>query len=437
MTAVARPFARCSLGLLFPHCHPNHIEKFRQLGAMQRKDTWLKVALTITVLFFFFKQGKCQSSYTQASKYTGALNLDRISTQFKGYRCAFVTHAASVNFDRATGKEVHTLDLARRAGMDVSLIFSPEHGFAASYSAGELINGEKVEGLGIPIVSLYGSHKKPTSSDLEEVDVVVFDLQDVGVRFYTYISTLTYVMEACRENDIPLVVLDRPNPFANVVDGPILEKEYSSFVGMHPVPVLYGMTIGEYALMVKGEGWIPQSDKLNLYVIPCKEYNRQEVQFSYPPSPNLQNAHAVSLYPSLCFFEATPVSIGRGTEAPFEVIGAPWMDEENFSFIPRSMPSAQNPKFRNQECHGIDLRELPFEARSGLDLRFLENAFREYQSKGLEEGSPFFDAFMSKLSGGNSIEQGFRNGLSSFEIQASWKPGIMVFKMTRAKYLLY
>jgi len=424
-----------------PHCQPSHIEKNRHLEPMQRKDTWLAGAVGI-VLYIFLPisaQGQGYTPYLRGAEHTGALQLEVLKEAQDTLRYALVAHAASLNFDSKKKRLYNTVERARKLHLNVVKIFSPEHGFTGSFSAGEHVEDEAVDGVKIPMVSLYGSHKKPTAEDLADVDAVLFDLQDVGVRFYTYISTLTYVMEACAEFNKPLIVLDRPNPFANVVDGPVLDTAFTSFVGLHPVPVLYGMTMGEYAQMVKGEGWIRGADSLQLHVIPCVDYHREPVSFpdEAPPSPNLPNAHAIALYPSLCFFEATPVSVGRGTDAPFEWLGAPWMDSTGFSFVPMPNTGATSPKFQGETCQGWDLRETPIHPEQGLQLNFLHDVYHAYADQGWDSLPAFFTSFMDKLAGGTSLEDALLAGQTVQEIQASWQPGLEAFMQIRSRYLLY
>lgn len=372
-------------------------------------------------------------------EHTGALRLEEFKTAPDTLRYALVAHAASLNYDAKKKRLYNTVERAKKLNLQVVKIFSPEHGFTGSFSAGEHVEDEEVDGVKIPMISLYGSHKKPTAEDLADVDVVLFDLQDVGVRFYTYISTLTYVMEACAEFRKPLVVLDRPNPFANVVDGPVLDTNYRSFVGLHPVPVLYGLTIGEYAQMVKGEGWIPGADSLQLSVIPCPDYFREPVYFpkEAPPSPNLPNAHAIALYPSLCFFEATPVSVGRGTDSPFEHFGAPWLDSTGYAFVPQPNAGASSPKFEGERCQGWDLRNVVYQPEFGLDLQYLHSAYHAYVHLGLDTVKPFFTSFMDKLAGGTTLEDALVAGWSISEIQESWKAEIRAYESIRSRYLLY
>ena len=441
MTVDAKTFETEARVLRRPHCQPSHIEKNRHLEPMQRKDTWLVGAVGIVFSFFFPISALSQgyTAYLKGAEHTGALQLEVLQEAPDTLRYALVAHAASLNYDSKRKRLYNTVERARKLHLNVVKIFSPEHGFTGSYSAGEHVEDEEVDGVKIPMVSLYGAHKKPTAEDLADVDVVLFDLQDVGVRFYTYISTLTYVMEACAEFNKPLIVLDRPNPFANVVDGPVLDTAYTSFVGLHPVPVLYGMTMGEYAQMVKGEGWIREADSLQLRVIPCMDYHREPVSFpdEAPPSPNLPNAHAIALYPSLCFFEAAPVSVGRGTEAPFEWLGAPWIDSTGFSFVPMPNAGASAPKFQGATCHGWDLRSTPIHPEQGLQLTYLHDVYHAYMDQGGDSLPAFFTSFLDKLAGGTSLEEALVGGQTVEEIQASWQSDLAAFKELRSRYLLY
>ncbi len=254
--------------------------------------------------------------------------------------------------------QTHLVDNLLSVGIDIKVIFSPEHGFRNMADAGEKIDDGKDPATGISLVSLYGSHLKPTTDDLKGIDVVIFDIQDVGARFYTYISTLHYILEACAENHVKCLVLDRPNPNGFYFDGNILDTAYSSFVGMHPVPVVHGMTVGEYAQMVNGEGWLKGGIKCDLSVIKCKNYDHKSYYIlPVRPSPNLPNQNAVYLYPSICFFEGTSLSLGRGTSFPFQVFGSPELPDRGFSFTPESVPGAKNPPLLGIKCYGTDLRD--------------------------------------------------------------------------------
>lgn len=316
--------------------------------------------------------------------------------------------------------------------MELVKIFVPEHGFRGEANAGEMVKDGKDTRTNLPIVSLYGKNKKPSKEQLAGIDLMLFDLQDVGVRFYTYISTLHYVMEACAEQNIPILVLDRPNPNAHYIDGPVLDPSQKSFVGMHPVPVVYGMTIGEYAQMINGEKWLDKQLRANLKVIPLKNYTHQSVyKLPFKPSPNLPNDTAINLYPSLCFFEGTNVSMGRGTSSQFQVYGSPYLEKTGFSFVPEPNEGDKNPKFNGKVCYGEDLREYP--RLSQLNLSWLKKAFE--QSKNVKV--VFFNNFFDKLAGNTILKQQIISGKSEDEIRASWQPELEKFKKIREKYLLY
>lgn len=314
----------------------------------------------------------------------GAARFDRYIPKLLGARVAVVAHAASVVY--GDGAWVHTVDALRARGVNVVKVFAPEHGFRSVLSAGENVPNGRDESTGLPLVSLYGNHKKPTASDLQDVDVVVFDLQDVGARFYTYISTLTYVMESCAAYRKPLIVLDRPNPNGDRLDGPVMDTvKFKSFVGMHPVPVLYGMTIGEYAEMVHGTGWA-RTQGLNLTVVPLANYRRQPVVLPVPPSPNLRTPEALHAYPSLCFFEGTPVSVGRGTDHPFERYGAPWYERKGtIRFVPTAKSGATDPIFRGDTCFGRKYSPTKRMARAPLDWEPLAEMHRGFLAQLAED----------------------------------------------------
>jgi uncharacterized protein YbbC (DUF1343 family) len=282
---------------------------------------------------------------------------------------------------------------------------------------------------------LYGSNKKPTDQQLQDIDIVIYDIQDVGVRFYTYISTLHYVMEACAENNKQMVVLDRPNPNGHYIDGPVLEPAFKSFVGMHPVPIVYGMTIGEYAMMINGEGWLHNSRRCQLWVIPCKNY-KHKLPYSLPvaPSPNLRTDAAIALYPSLCLFEATTVSVGRGTDKPFEIYGHPQFPALSYQFMPIPTIGAKNPLHLNKICQGIELSQNTAKRSYQLNLNYLITA-----KALLGDTLSFIDqpSFFNRLAGTASLKEQLDKGWSAKEIRATWKPGLDAFLVTRSKYLLY
>jgi len=357
----------------------------------------------------------------------GRLNLYLDS--LRGRRVAIVANQSSV-----IGK-THLVDSLLALGIQIQKVFAPEHGFRGTADAGEKVWSHKDPVTGLPIVSLYGNNKKPRADQLWDVDIVLFDIQDVGVRFYTYISTLHYVMEACAENNKALIVLDRPNPNAHYIDGPMLEKDQVSFIGMHPVPIVYGMTIGEYALMINGEFWLAKNNTCKLYIVPCKNYNhKQKFEIEIPPSPNLRTDLAITLYPSLCFFEATTVSIGRGTERPFEMYGHPHFRKTDFQFIPMPTTGAKEPLWQNKSCNGYDLRSIQRKRAYEINLNWLINARDQ-----LGDSVPFIDQknFFDRLAGTTKLRQQLKEGLSAKEIKNSWKPAIDTFLITRQKYLIY
>ncbi|NND95539.1 MAG: DUF1343 domain-containing protein [Flavobacteriales bacterium] len=333
---------------------------------------------------------------------------------------------------------VHLIDTLIALGVDLKHVYAPEHGFRGDRDAGAHIEDEKDQKTGLPIFSLHGRSKKPSPGSLNGIDVVLFDIQDVGVRFYTYISTLHYVMEACAENGIELIVLDRPNPHASYVDGPVLQREFSSFVGMHPVPVVYGMTIGEYARMILGEKWIEASDDLELKVIPCLNYTHNtEYSLPIPPSPNLPDNSSVILYPSLCFFEGTVVSIGRGTDHPFQVVGHPLFSIGSHSFTPQSNYGAKHPKLEGKSCFGQFLGEGVAEVvqkRKQLDLSYLIG-YHDFLCDKID----FFSErkFFDKLAGTDELRVQLVSGMKEEDIKKTWHSDIEAFKTTRAKYLIY
>lgn len=329
----------------------------------------------------------------------------------------------------------HLVDTLLSRGIRLTKVFAPEHGFRGDADAGEHLANGKDEKTGLPLISLYGKNKKPSPEQLKEVDVVVFDIQDVGVRFYTYISTLHYVMEACAEQNIPLIVLDRPNPNGHYIDGPLLEKKQQSFVGMHPVPVVYGMTIGEYAQMINGESWLAKKDSCELTVIPCENY-RHDLPYALPiaPSPNLRSTQSIALYPSLCLFEGTTVSVGRGTEHPFEWFGHPKFPKTDFSFTPTSSYGSKHPLWENVTCYGLDLRASDSVTSSQFNLVWLIWAKEQLGAK-----KNFIDKpdFFDKLAGTDQLRLMLEANESMEAIRATWEADLGAFKKVRANYLLY
>ncbi len=333
-------------------------------------------------------------------------------------------------------KGQHLVDFLLENKVNVLKVFAPEHGFRGDASAGEAVKSSTDKKTGLPIISLYGNNKKPSAEQLSDIDIVVFDIQDVGARFYTYISTLTYVMEVCAENSKKLVVLDRPNPHGYYVDGPVLKPGFESFVGLHPVPVVHGMTVGEYARMVNGEGWLKNGKKCALDIVKCIGWDHN-MAYSLPvkPSPNLPNKWAVSLYPSLCFFEGTNVSVGRGTDKPFERIGAPYFTESSDTFIPVSKPGAVNPPYKGKTCYGFDLTNFAMYYVHGLGELYLLWLIESY--KMAPDKGQFFNSFFDKLAGTDQLRKDIIAGKSSEEIKASWEYELIAYKQMRLKYLLY
>ena len=325
----------------------------------------------------------------------------------------------------------HLVDFLLEKQINLQKIYAPEHGFRGIADAGEMIKDGKDSKTNLPIISLYGSNKKPKPEQLADIDVMIFDIQDVGARFYTYISTLHYVMEACAENNIELLVLDRPNPNGTIVDGPVLETEHKSFVGMHHIPVLHGMTIGEYAKMINGEKWLTNGIQCKLKVIPCTNYKREMV-YSLPvkPSPNLPNDQSINLYASLCFFEGTNVSVGRGTEKQFQIYGSPFLTNFNFSFTPISNFGAKDPMHKDVLCIGEDLTKIKKVTR--LELKWLIKAYADTSDK-----TVFFNDFFTKLAGTKKLQEQIVNGVSEKEIRKSWETGLNNFKEMRKQYLIY
>ena len=323
----------------------------------------------------------------------------------------------------------HLVDSLLSLGIDIVKVFSPEHGFRGKADAGAIIKDGIDSKTGIPIISLYGKNKKPKDEQLQGIDILVFDIQDVGVRFYTYISTLHYVMEAAAESNIKVIVLDRPNPNGHYVDGPILDTAFQSFVGMHPIPIAHAMTIGEYAKMINGENWI--TTKCELIVIEMENYTHN-TNYDLPikPSPNLPNARSVNLYPSLCLFEGTTISIGRGTDYPFQHFGAPYL-KSNYSFIPKSGAGSKYPKHEDIMCFGTDLR-FQEDYLTAINLNWIIETYKQCSEK--EE---FFNNFFNTLAGTDKLKKQIIAGMTVREIKASWQEGLEAFKRIRRKYLIY
>lgn len=347
----------------------------------------------------------------------------------EGKRVGLVVNQTSILTSK---NNIHLVDYLMMEGVNVMKVFVPEHGFRGDADAGEEVKSEIDKSTGLPIVSLYGNNKKPSAEALSDIDILIYDLQDVGVRFFTYISTMHYVMESCAEHGMPLLIFDRPNPNGNYVDGPVLKKGFESFVGMHPIPVVHGLTVGELAQMIIGEGWLAGKSQPEIQVVKVKNWNHSK-SYSLPvkPSPNLPNDTAIRLYPSLCYFEGTDVSLGRGTYYPFQVYGYPDPKFGDFTFTPVSIVGmSKNPPQQDRLCYGEDLRNEPLDHQ--FTLRYLLKA---YQISGKKE--KFFNNFFDKLAGTDQMRKDILAGKSEAEIRASWQKDLDTFKVMREKYRLY
>ncbi len=397
---------------------------------MQVKNTYLFTILLFLSFFSCKSSGKpdLQRSKTEpAKKYIlpGAYQTDAYLPLLKDKSVAVIGNQTS----EINGK--HLVDTLLSLNVNLVKVFAPEHGFRGRASAGEHVKNSVDIKTGLPIISLYGKHKKPTEDDLKDIDVLLFDIQDVGARFYTYLSTLHYVMEAAAEQNLPVIVLDRPNPNSDYIDGPVMKEKNMSFVGLHPVPVVYAMTIGEYARMINGEKWLKNGVQADLTVIPVKNYKHGDVyQLPVKPSPNLPNYQAVRLYPSLCLFEGTDISVGRGTDFPFQVYGSPLLPPSDFSFVPQPNEGSKWPKHQGAVCYGEDLRKMtpPVE----MHLQWLINTYRQYPDK-----SKYFNSFFDKLAGDGRLKEMIIDGQTIAEIKKSWQPDLDAFKKIRQKYLIY
>ena len=386
-----------------------------------------------------FAFGRNISEKSTTHIFTGANQWNQYMKLLKDKKIGIVANQTSIvndTLDSDNGTKVvdfHLVDFITEFDNHVTKVFAPEHGFRGKADAGELVKDGVDVKTEIQIISLYGKNKKPTAEQLKNIDVMVFDIQDVGARFYTYISTLHYVMEACAENNIPLIVLDRPNPNGHYIDGPILEPEYSSFVGKHPIPVVHGMTIGEYAKMINGEGWLNNKVQCDLTVIAMKNY-RHKNPYSLPikPSPNLPNDVAINLYPSLCFFEGTFISAGRGTEQQFQIFGAPSLPSKKYTyrFTPQANEGAKHPKFKGELCNGLDLSNA--KVQNGINLSWLIDAYEATEDK-----KTFFIPFFTTLAGTKTLQMQIEQGMSEEDIKASWQEGLHKFDLMRQPYLIY
>ncbi|MEI8225356.1 MAG: DUF1343 domain-containing protein [Bacteroidota bacterium] len=388
-----------------------------------KRFKYLLFALTISV----------SSAYCLGSRkdpIPGAYQIELYKQLIEGKSVAVVANQTSM-----IGK-THLVDNLLSIGIDIRVIFAPEHGFRNMADAGERIENSKDTETGISLISLYGTHLKPTTEDLAGIDIIIFDIQDVGARFYTYISTLHYILESCAENHVKCLVLDRPNPNGFYFDGNVLDTAYSSFVGMDPVPIVHGMTVGEYAQMINGEGWLKGGVKCDLTVIKCKNYTHKTFyELPVKPSPNLPNQTSVYLYPSICFFEGTVISCGRGTSFPFQTFGNPDLPDRGFSFIPESVPGAKKPLLLGIKCYGTDLRDAikkKLVPKPQLNLDWVIGAYNDYPNK-----DKFFKPYFDVLAGGPVLREQIQKGMTAKEIRATWKEALIKYAKIREKYLLY
>ncbi len=410
------------------------------------KSTYLFLFLLLNLQLISCAQNTQKTTKTKPHKTTiiktGAESTELYLPLLKGKRVAVVANQTSVIFKEIKRKNTensafsHVVDSLLALQVNVVKVFAPEHGFRGKADAGEHVHDGVDTKTGLTITSLYGKNRKPHPEQLKNIDVVVFDIQDVGVRFYTYISTLAYLMEACAEANIPVIVLDRPNPNGHYIDGPVLEKAFKSFVGMHKVPIVYGMTIGEYGTMINGEKWLANNIKCDLTVIPLKNYtHKSEYDLPIKPSPNLPNAQSINLYPSLCLFEGTNVSIGRGTEMQFQIVGSPFhqLKRHSFSFTPHPNFGSKYPKHKDKICYGYDVRN--HQKLSKIELKWLIDFYTAHKNHSKEK--TFFNKFFVKLSGTDKLQQQIKNGVSEKDIRKSWEKELIDFKKIRAKYLMY
>jgi uncharacterized protein YbbC (DUF1343 family) len=393
-----------------------------------------KYFLLICCLTFVVAKVVAQKKSTQNHIIPGADQTTLYLSLLKGKHIGMVVNQTSVIGARLTP----VVDSLLKLGIDIKRIFGPEHGFRGNTSNGTTVDDSTDPKTGLPVVSLYGKHYKPTPDDLRGLNLMIFDIQDVGARFYTYISTLHYVMEACAENNIELLILDRPNPNGYSIDGPVLDTSNRSFVGMHPVPITHGMTIGEYAQMINGEGWLKNAVKCMISIVKVTNYTHQSVyQLPVNPSPNLNTQQSIWLYPSLCLFEGTVLSVGRGTMQPFQQVGHPLLKGKYaYNFTPVSIAGmSEDPPQKNQVCYGIDLKNYETKALrlSGeLNLSWLISLYKAFPDK-----THFFTSYFTKLAGTKELQKQIEAGETEREIRQSWQPGLRHFKQVRQKYLLY
>ena len=389
-----------------------------------------KDLLLLVLIYFGFCPLNFAQNTTDSCFKTGADRPELYLPLLKDKTIAVVTNQTGLLQDKT-----FLVDFLVKNNVKIKSIFAPEHGFRGDADAGEHVKNGVDTKTGIPIVSLYGSNKKPKPEQLKDIDVVLFDIQDVGVRFYTYISTLTYVMEAAAENKVEVIVLDRPNPHDGYIDGPVLKDAWKSFVGMHKIPVVYGLTIGEYGKMVNGEQWLSNKIQAKYTLIPMLNYHKkQRYGVSDKPSPNLPNNQSINLYPSLCFFEGTQVSVGRGTDLPFQIYGSPWLKNMNYQFTPKPNFGAKDPFLNGKLCYGENLSQNHSDLRE-LRMDWLVNAYKNYKNK--DQNFFLKNLFFDKLAGSDELRKQIISGKTAEEIKASWKKDLEDFQRIRAKYVIY
>lgn len=393
-------------------------------------DFKIKYLVLICLIFLgVFNPYYSQNRETEVFK-TGADRPDLYLPLLKGKTIGIVTNQTGLMQDKT-----HLVDYLVKNGVNIKTIFAPEHGFRGTADAGEHVKNGVDAKTGISIISLYGSNKKPKPEQLKGLDIVLFDIQDVGVRFYTYISTLTYVMEAGAENNVEVMVLDRPNPHDGYIDGPVLKKKWTTFVGMHEVPVIYGLTVGEYGKMVNGEKWLKNGVEAKYTLIPMQDYHKNKrYTILDKPSPNLPNDQSIKLYPSLCFFEGTQVSVGRGTNLPFQIYGSPFTKNLPYQFTPKPSAGAKDPFLNGSLCYGENLSTYKFDGKE-LELKWLLKAYKDYKNS----NQNFFlkNLFFDSLAGSDELRKQIIAGKSEKEIKSSWKKDLIQFETIRSKYIIY
>lgn len=406
------------------------LEKYNGNFKQMNLKVKIKDLLLVVLIYFGFCQMNLAQNTDTKSFKTGADRPELYLPLLKDKTIAIVTNQTGLLKDKT-----FLVDFLVKNNIKIKTIFAPEHGFRGDADAGEHVKNGVDKKTGIPIVSLYGDNKKPKPEQLKGIDIVLFDIQDVGVRFYTYISTLTYIMEAGAENGVEVMVLDRPNPHDGYIDGPILKNQWKSFIGMHTIPVVYGLTIGEYGKMVNGEKWLKNGIQAKYTLIEMQNYHKkQRYGVSDKPSPNLPNDVAINLYPSLCFFEGTQVSVGRGTDLPFQIYGSPWTKNLTYQFMPKPNYGAKDPFLNGQLCYGENLANTKKDLRE-LDISWLLNAYKNYKNP----NQNFFlkNLFFDKLAGSDELRKQIIAGKSEQEIKNSWKKGLENFQKIRGKYVVY